>query len=440
MPFQLLKPIISIKNKDKDDEIEVEVLPEIDDKDPRYRVLNQQLSDIKCELKTVDANIKKYECEADALDYGIAAGCGVISGLLDAFFVGKFDLDTTFITGETLEKVASSNNIGINKSSNLFSSITDQYTNTNNSILKGTTPLSKFSCGLVNWNLGLLNAVIKNPTSTLGVPSPIASTIKDLAKTPLFQTSDSVNGFSLWLRDIFDGKIFKDASGNRVGIDYYIGNSIFAQVGKLMIPVVANEVFIRIYYFIRRLTMILKERKITSFKELTKCIKKSLPFKNRTIARMLSVSTTTMTAIDLADACVEGLINSSGSEGSFFKEFALRINYVGVCRTVIAISSDISMGIKLNNNRNKRLQLINDYTNLNNQKLFYKQGDMWTQAMSTEKAINDSREEMIKTHGILFDALKNDRDDLRSIGNNVDKVNKKNPGLINEIKDILEWE
>ena len=62
------------------------------------------------------------------------------------------------------------------------------------------------------------------------------------------------------------------------------------------------------------------------------------PFRNRTIVRMITISTGTMEVIDLEDAT----IRSGGNLGVF----VLRVNFVGVGRFAIACSADVMMGIK----------------------------------------------------------------------------------------------
>ncbi len=111
-------------------------------------------------------------------------------------------------------------------------------------------------------------------------------------------------------------------------------------------------------------------------------MKKTLPFKNRTVVRMLTISASTFCAFDIADAAIRsGGINAA---------CILRINFVGIGRFAIAIGTDIGMGIKKIKKGNERMMLRGERLQLLNAKTFYKEADMCIEAEETEKAIQET--------------------------------------------------
>lgn len=77
------------------------------------------------------------------------------------------------------------------------------------------------------------------------------------------------------------------------------------------------------------------------------------PFGNRTIDRMMTVSTMTFTIADTADAAVRAAVESGGNWAIFAGRFVTRFNYVGAGRAAVAIVKEIS-------NERKEAQLIHE--------------------------------------------------------------------------------
>ena len=105
-----------------------------------------------------------------------------------------------------------------------------------------------------------------------------------------------------------------------------------------------NECVVRAFYFIRRLTMALKENDVQSIAQFKALDWGTiLPWSNRTITRMLTISTATFSAADMTDAAVRAAIESAGNYVAFSIKFASRINYVGIGRAALAIKHDYDM-------------------------------------------------------------------------------------------------
>ena len=179
--------------------------------------------------------------------------------------------------------------------------------------------------------------------------------------------------------------------------------------------------------------MELKEKKCLNKVEW----KNTLPWKNRTIVRMITIATGTFTLIDLADAAIRGSIKSGGNPAMFAKEFILRVNFVGVGRFAIAIGTDVSMGIKKEKLRNERIAIFSQQLHLLNAKTFYRQAEAWIAAESTEKAISETLILMEKVICFYIRSYKENMHSIKNIGDYRDGINKNNPTLIEETLKIL---
>lgn len=102
--------LVNLKNQCEDFEVEFEVLPAIDItqyQDKRRLMIQEGLSDVEDQLAAVQAKIEEYNTEidrltnqADGLDYTIAVACGILTGMIDAFWVGELDIQDANTIGE----------------------------------------------------------------------------------------------------------------------------------------------------------------------------------------------------------------------------------------------------------------------------------------------------------------------------------------------------
>lgn len=108
-------------------------------------------------------------------------------------------------------------------------------------------------------------------------------------------------------------------------------------VGKQALVVAINEAIVRTFYFVRRLAEQIKEKH-----ELKNLDWESIiPFDNRTILRMTTISSATFTVTDLIDAGVRGAVESAGNWAIFATKFASRVNYVGLGRLAVSVIAEV---------------------------------------------------------------------------------------------------
>ena len=213
--------------------------------------------------------------------------------------------------------------------------------------------------------------------------------------------------------------------------------AVLNELGRQAIPVILGEVIVRTFYFVRRLVQESREHdgdwKAVNWKNV-------IPFKNRTIARMITIESGTFMAVDLADAAIRSAIEAGPpTTPAFWGKFVLKVNFVGVGRFVIAVGTDISMGIKRQKLIKERMQYRSEDGMLQTAKLFYMQEGMWLEAIDTEKAIQDLTNTAEKSILYFVESYNEISENIENIGNYAIEAEKKNPGLIDQMKDILTW-
>ena len=275
-----------------------------------------------------------------------------------------------------------------------------------------------------------------------GLPGSVLSIITELASIPCFRNED----FLLRLRDAFKngigtgkGQIDLGAfnvlfEGAQSKLDVITEKAVMHELKRQAMPVVINEILVRASYFIRRFISELKEKQDVREVEW----KKVIPFNNRTIVRMMTIATGTFTAIDMADAAIHATTKSVDAT-TFFSNMLLRVNFVGVGRFAIAVTSDVGMGISRSVKRNQRIKLQKEQILLLDAKVYYKQAGMWIAAEDAGETLEEAYGMMEKTTETFAKAVVDVKDSLNNIGEMATAIEDKNPGLIDDISDILEW-
>lgn len=230
--------------------------------------------------------------------------------------------------------------------------------------LIGRSVPEKIMFGVLNWAFHLVSdmagssgSILKGSLGT-GLPGPLVSLLKELSSTPLFQKSDG-SGYrvcSVWISKLFNGTLLgqRDTNGKLIPIkfDLRMELGVARQVGRQTLPVLLNECVVRGFYLLRQLTSeLICTGNVQGPDKLN--WRKIAPFQNRTIDRMLTISTMTFTMADTMDAAVHAAILSAGSWVLFSGKFVTRFNYVGAGRSALAIVREVS-------NEKKETQLIHE--------------------------------------------------------------------------------
>ena len=324
----------------------------------------------------------------------------------------------------------------------------------------------KITFGVVNWFFHMVSDMAGSSTSIAegkygtGLPGPLVSFLKEISVLPIFRKTSSETGykeFSVWISKLFNGTLLakRDENGNiikPIPFDLRTEIGVVKILEKQAIPVIINECVVRGFYFIRRLINEIKDKRVQSFADLGKIDwKNTLPFKNRTIIRMLTISTGTFVAVDMADAAIRSAVKSGGLAPGFVANFVLHINFVGIGRLAVAVYSDARMGIDCNNKRYELTRVQNQMALLGTAKVFYRQANIQALIMRSAEiqeknwlALEHNANKMIELQQQIQGAYKTlllsydeNRKDLRSIGQMREQIEKNNPGLISDLLDLL---
>lgn len=239
----------------------------------------------------------------------------------------------------------------------------------------------KIMFGTVNWFFHMVSDVAGSSGSVMkgsfgtGAPGPLVSLLKEFSSTRLFKKQDA-NGykeFSVRISKLFNGTLLGelDSYGNLIPLKFDLRTEmgVAMQVGKQTIPVIINDCIVRAFFLLRQLLQELSRDEVQDWSDVDKIDWKAIiPFRNRTIDRMLTIAGMTFTVADTADAAIHAAIESGGNWILFSGRFVTRFNYVGAGRAALSIVREVS-------NEKKEAQLIHEKMILSEAKaaLFLKQ-------------------------------------------------------------------
>ena len=239
----------------------------------------------------------------------------------------------------------------------------------------------KIMFGTVNWFFHMVSDVAGSSGSVMkgsfgtGLPGPLVSLLKEFSSTRLFKKQDAkgYKEFSVYISKLFNGTLLgeRDSNGNLIPLKFDLRTEmgVAMQVGKQTVPVIINECIVRSFFLLRRLLQELSRDDIQGWNDVHKINWKALiPFRNRTVDRMLTIASMTFTVADTADAAIHAAIESGGNWVLFSGRFVTRFNYVGAGRAALSIVREVS-------NEKKEAQLIHEKMILSEAKaaLFLKQ-------------------------------------------------------------------
>lgn len=254
------------------------------------------------------------------------------------------------------------------------------------------------------------------PGEGMGIPGIFLSLMKEISSLPGIKNTKLPRIVS----DLYSKSKF----------DMRAELAIVEQLGKQSIPVLLNECIVRCFYFIRHL--ISEKQSHCQWKDIN--WENVLPYNNRTINRMLTISSGTFMAFDMADAAVRSSLKSNGNSGMFLSSFLLHVNFVGVGRFVIATYSDGKMGIERWKAIQKRQSLFSSQIYLAHAKICYKQ-------VNVKIIMNEATEDINELYKFVSENIPNITIDMidtyqyhKELKDSISKLQTKNPTLQETIK------
>ena len=386
------------------------------------------------ELERVNRELKRYTCNANIIDYAYSVAIGILSGCLDAEYVGKMDLSETAFqlsdksVNQFIQKYAKARGLRNERLKDAISDLEQAFKVAQDNVWKGAgigvaaknhhladlahhpTPLGLVSAiivqflrvgafvnkdgkwhfllvdtapkdivkivlpavltGFLNWIAALVEKKYEEETEE-EVPKAIHKLNHLVASTPILieiikcadnwfghMVSDmggskSTAGAGMGVPGILTSLLYEIASlpalkGTdlpKIVNDLYVKGKIdlrdelpiYKSLGKQAVPVIFNEIFIRCGFFILHLAEEFALHQNIKDIDWTNV----LPFKNRTVDRMLMISSMTLSVADTADAAIRAAIESGGESVLFAKEFVIRYNYVAAGRAIISIVKEV---------------------------------------------------------------------------------------------------
>lgn len=316
--------------------------------------------------------------------------------------------------------------------------------------LIGSSIPSKITIGVIDWIFHMVSDMAGSSGSITygkygtGLPGPFVSLLKELSSLPFFSHEENTKNFSYWVSKLFNGTLLAERDENNkilpesvIKFDLRAEIGVAFELGRQTIPVIVNECVVRICYFVKQ---ILKEFRIKSPNTLNDIIKtidweNTLPFKNKTITRLVTISSATFFTLDVVDASIRAAIKSGGNPAIFASALLLRINFVESGRLVLAITDEINMELKEVKIRNEKLMLLNNIISLHNAKLSYYIAGEWIMIRDVMVAVNELEKYVTDN---LHDSLMQ-LNEINMSTNNIAKNIYRLSGSKEDINNILKY-
>lgn len=216
--------------------------------------------------------------------------------------------------------------------------------------LIGKTVPEKIMFGTLRWFLHLTSDMAGSSSTAglsggTGIPGPLLSLAKELSATPLFRNISIGNvSLSEFLSKLFNGTLLaghdetgRIVKGTELRFDLRGELGALSELGRQVIPVIANECVVRGFYLLRHLASEIARVHPRTLEDMRRIAWESVrPFGNPTIDRMLTIATGVFTGVDATTAAAS-------------ETWWLSVNYVGVCRFAVAVGKDVSWSLKARN-------------------------------------------------------------------------------------------
>lgn len=204
-------------------------------------------------------------------------------------------------------------------------------------------------------------------------------------------------------------------------------------LGKQIIPVILNELIVSTFYFVSRLKQ-----------QYDECggwhgiqWKKTIPYGNRTIARMRTISSGVFTAVDMTDAAVRSYMKSGGNWTVGIMQFALRVNIIGLGKFAINLGNDVSMGLRRGKLRNIRINVMAERLSLTHAKLYILENDTWVIAQESQRSLDEFQTNVNIATRVSGDIMRQSVNDFEQVKKNLSLLSLTDTELSSKISNYL---
>ncbi len=209
--------------------------------------------------------------------------------------------------------------------------------------------------GTITWFFHLISDIAGSNSTAgksggTGIPGPILATAEELSVLPFFRNiCISEESLSDFLKKLFNGTLLaqsndngKPVKGTEIKFDLRTELGTGEKLASQALPVAANECIVRSFYFIRRFGAQIRENEISALADLRLIDWDEVkPSKNPTVTRMITVASAVFMTVDVGEAVIT-------------QKYWLSVNYSGVGRFAIAVSEDVSCGLKVRDTKKIR--------------------------------------------------------------------------------------
>lgn len=211
----------------------------------------------------------------------------------------------------------------------------------------------KLANGTIKWIFHLISDMAGSSESRdnnsygTGIPGPFLATLKELSTLPIIKDitikykNDEIS-LSVFISKLFNGTAFDYSTLDDVKkLDLRTELGVGKYLVKQTIPVILNNTIVCIFYTIRRFIFEIRENEISTISDLKALdYKRILPYKNRSLIRMLDVANGTFMTVVSANAIVKSAIISKGDSAKFAKNVLINLNYPGLVSFTISFKAD----------------------------------------------------------------------------------------------------
>lgn len=214
--------------------------------------------------------------------------------------------------------------------------------------------------GSVTWAMHMISDMAGSYSSVrqgkegTGLPGPLLSFFKELSSMPGIRAlaGKDENGhyrFSVICSKLFHGTLLSehDENGKLIkpgpifDLRTELGLGHESVSSKQYIPVVINETIVCAFYSVSRLVRQLEIQPVSDVQELkTLDFRAFLPWKSPALLHMRTLASATFSVVEITTAGIQAYVRNKGNKAAAAADFIQRINYVGVMRLTLAVSSE----------------------------------------------------------------------------------------------------
>ena len=216
--------------------------------------------------------------------------------------------------------------------------------------------------GTVCWAFHLISDMAGSSSSAIegkdgtGIPGPLLATLKELSSLSgikkICEDKDGYSKFSVTCSKLFNGTLLGTHEDDNLVKGCELKFDLRTEMGivtdaidkKQYVPVIINEVIVRVFYSIRRFYHSIKAIQIEKVSDLLLLNPSDfLPWNSKQLTHMLLISSASFSVIEIASAGIKAAVKNPHNKSGFALDFLQSINYCGIGRLTLAITDEAGL-------------------------------------------------------------------------------------------------